>query len=364
MKILQIINSLDLGGAEKLVVDMSNAFTERGHEVYIISLFTAQSDINKRRLNSKVTLIELNHKIGLHFKLLFALSSQIKKIQPDVIHTHLAYAILHTFFYQCTKISTKGNNIHTIHGAADVEFPSRLRFVYHIFIFIFKYRIIAISYDVARSIKEFYAYEAPVIYNGVLLPRENASAVAKNEIDEIRGQGYNKIFITNSRILPIKNQFNLVRAFASVENSGLKYALVHIGEISDNNYYNSIFKEKSANVFFLGVKENVSDYLKKADFFILTSVSEGLGIAVLEAVAVGLIPICTQVGGLKEIVEDQKNGFLIKGTDSDSIYKRVCEIGALSKERLEEIKSKLHENFEKRFSIDVCVGKYLLLYEK
>lgn len=116
----------------------------------------------------------------------------------------------------------------------------------------------------------------------------------------------------------------------------------------------------SENFVFTGFKNNVGDYLKLFDIFVLNSKSEGLGSSILDAMAVGLPIVATNVGGIPEIVDDRFNGLLVESGNPESLAKAINilvndqnylqQLGANSLVKVRD------------FDIDIIVNKYIDLY--
>ena len=79
----------------------------------------------------------------------------------------------------------------------------------------------------------------------------------------------------------------------------------------------------SAHIHFVGFQENVSDYLKTFDVFVLSSVDEGLPLAMLEAMLHGVPVICSRVGGIPEVIIDGYNGFLFPPGDEEELMDKI-----------------------------------------
>ena len=114
-------------------------------------------------------------------------------------------------------------------------------------------------------------------------------------------------------------------------------------------------------IFLIGHVEAASKYLKAFDVFILSSITEALPYVILEAGQAGLPIIATSVGGIPEIVDDMKNGILVRPQEPEEIQKAIKYILAHTQKRLDfgrEIEKKILEEFDKK----VMAEKTLALY--
>ena len=129
------------------------------------------------------------------------------------------------------------------------------------------------------------------------------------------------IFGTVGRLVPTKGQIYLVRAFAKVKQEIPSSYLVFIG---DGRLRSELEKEIAAagltnSVRFLGRREDVPELLRAMDCFVLPSVAEGLPTVILEAMAAGVPCIASAVGGIPEIIADNKTGFLVPPMDEKTL---------------------------------------------
>jgi len=180
--------------------------------------------------------------------------------------------------------------------------------------------IVAIS----ESVKDFLVdyFKAPnnkieVIYNGINL--ESFLGCAKNNIDN------NFVFGTVARLDKIKGHIYILEALKKLKlTDGLMPPFTLVGDgparaelekyVADNNL---------PNVKFVGQKVDIKPYLSRMDVFILPSLSEGLGVAIIEAMAAGKCVIASSIDGIKELVSNNKNGFLIEPRNSEEIYSKI-----------------------------------------
>ena len=117
------------------------------------------------------------------------------------------------------------------------------------------------------------------------------------------------------------------------------------------------------HVQFLGFRDDVPSILSVMDVFVLPSLSEGLSVALLEAMAAGIPTIATRVGGNPELVIDQRTGFLIPPRDTETLASKLL---ILLQDK--ELSRTLGDNGRKRvkdsFSFEAMVNNYQQLYER
>ena len=108
-------------------------------------------------------------------------------------------------------------------------------------------------------------------------------------------------------------------AFNELDRRGSDFVLLVLGDGFDQGAGAGLKTRACEKIHFLGLKNNVADYLYCSNAFCLTSIFEGLPISLLEAMACGVIPICTNIGGVPDVVQDGRNGYLSDVTDKDYI---------------------------------------------
>ncbi|MBN1820841.1 MAG: glycosyltransferase [Prolixibacteraceae bacterium] len=364
MKIVKIINSLEQGGAEKLVVELLNELSVN-HEVFLIT-FKDDSEVKNTfllpELSSRVTYINLKLKRGLKLKDVIKLYKTLKQIKPDIVHCHL-YVFFHTAFYAFFNRKTK--YFHTIHNDAEADcsvkylkIPRRLLYKWNIF------HPVTISDQSRESYNKFYKLDnSTLIYNGRKTPEKSNNYIhVQNEIESLKEVSNNRVFVHVTRYdEKQKNHTMLIDVFNRLINEGKQIALLIIGVGFDSEKAIELKKKAKKGIYFLGSKNNVADYFCATDAFCLSSRHEGMPITLFEALACGCVPVCTPVGGIKDIITDGENGYLSSGTDEESYYQAVKKYldnsDAINKE-------KLINYFENNFTIEKCASEHEQLYYK
>ncbi len=161
------------------------------------------------------------------------------------------------------------------------------------------------------------------------------------------------LFAHVARYSEEKNQSLLFSAFRKLYEEGAQTSLIVIG-----GGYEAVDRSSLApNIHILGQKTNVGDYLLNVDGFCLTSRVEGCPISLIEALSGGVTPVCTPVGGIPDMIEDGRNGYLSTGLDTDSY------VNALKAAMEHPVRSEvLIGTYEDKFSISACAEKYLEIY--
>jgi glycosyltransferase involved in cell wall biosynthesis len=362
MKILQIIYSLTPGGAERFVVDLSNELVQLNNEVF---LFTLLDDTNKNlgfyksEISTKVIYKNLKLKAGFRLVNVYYLWKLIKQIKPDVVHCHLN---LVNYLFPVSIIFPKIKFFHTIHSNAQREVKSSLEYYIRRFFYSFRFiNAITISKETSVSFVKYYkSHSYYQIYNGRKQPTPTDKfKEVKDFIDKVRLKK-ELIFLHVGRCIQVKNQQMLINVFNRLNREGKSVALLIIGDGFDSSLGNELKKIASDEIYFLGLKENVSDFYLNSDAFCLTSFHEGMPITLIEAFACGCIPICTPVGGVLDSIENGITGYLSKSVNEEDFYQSVKNylnnLGVINRE---DLKMKYHD----LFGIEKCSKHHIEVYQ-
>lgn len=347
------------------MVDLCNELESlKYYEVHLISLYKndpVTSFMND--IEPQVIYHEIGKKKGFDIKTLFALNALLKKIRPDIVHTHLG-VLEYSLLYRSTRKNVRF--IHTIHNDAFKECSSaKLRAIRGFF---YRNKLITpvtISAESATSFHLCYKqFTDSMIPNGRLAAKTSASY--DDIYKKYRGEntsGNEPILINVGRICEQKNQELLINAVETLrkENS-FSGRLLIIGGIQDGKIYERLHKQEQGWIEFVGEVQNVADYLSVADAFCLSSKYEGMPISLIEAFSVGCIPVCTPVGGIKEMIRPQQTGFLSTDLSIDAYKNAISEY--LNSQNKLEIKSACIREFNEKYHISITVSKYRGLYDK
>jgi glycosyltransferase involved in cell wall biosynthesis len=170
-----------------------------------------------------------------------------------------------------------------------------------------------------------------------------------------------KVLLNVARISKQKNQKLLLDVMHMLQEQNVIAIITGSYATGDKNIYDELIANKPANVFFTGNVTNVGDYLLCAHAFVLTSAFEGLPLSLLEALSAGVIPICTPVGGIINIVT-KDIGFLSENVSKDAYLKALDLYFKTGEAIIERLKINGKKLYNEEFSMQTCASKYDALY--
>lgn len=359
MKIIQLIYSLCSGGAERFVVSLSNQLAEMGHDVTICMLLSDKNTsyiFNCQFMNSHVKFHSMGFMPGFSLKKVTDVEKYILSQQPDVVHCHLN-VIPYVFRLALTHSDIRF--IHTLHNVA--ENASGKKWQKYVNRFFYKNGYITpvtISEKCRQSYMQYYGLPSPVsIDNGCEIPRKSIKFDAVTaEVESYKNNKNTPVFIHVARFHEQKNQKLLIEVFNELDRNEQDFVLLVIGDGFDHGLGAELKGQACGKIHFLGLKNNVADYLYCSDAFCLTSIYEGLPISLLEAMACGVVPICTNVGGVPDVISDGESGYL-SGVGLDEY---IETIGRYQDNMIP--KEIIISEFDKCYSMEYCAQGYLSLY--
>ncbi|MBR6971746.1 MAG: glycosyltransferase [Bacteroidales bacterium] len=353
MKILYVITSLRTGGAEKLVVQLSEFMKNRGHEVEV-ALFDGEDAPFKRELEASGVKV---HSFGVGKsvyspKMLFSLKKLIKEGGYDIVHTHNSSPQIFAAVSKAMIGGKKTKYIHTEHNTTGRRrtwyFRAIDRWTYGKFA-----RNICISdkaYDNLAAHLNSKKIALQTIKNGADISR----LVAAEPEPELREGCPRNVVVMVAAFRPQKDQDTLVRAMRLL---GDDYCLWLVGGDQRLEEVKALAKELSLDgrVRFFGVRTDVPQILKTADVVVMSSHYEGLSLSSIEGMAVGKPFIASDVDGLREIVSGA--GILFPEGDDKALASEIEKVCSDSDYAKKVAESCLERAWEYDF------GKMALAYE-
>lgn len=371
-KILFGITSLGLGGAERVLVDISNKLCEK-YDITIFSIYD-KGEL-KKELNKNIKFKSLYdcrydelskiQKMWIPIKiLLFSKFIYNKKIKQDydVEISFLEGPITRLFATpnnKTKKIAWIHNDIKRVFGSG---IKSKLKRNIDKKIYTKYNDLVFVSNDNMEKFQEIYndinTENMHVIYNYI-----DSELVIKKSKDYINfgnhfGQSDEKIFITVCRLVKQKALDRLIKIHSKLIKNGYKHKFYIIGDGPEKeNLKSSIEQENVKETFvLLGKKENPYPYIKQADYFCLLSYFEGYGMVLEEAKILNKKIIITDTAA-RESLEGYKKGIILDNND-EGIYNGLLKIIKLDENKDEDIDDEYkYDNNDKIQKIIDLVGE-------
>lgn len=182
------------------------------------------------------------------------------------------------------------------------------------------------------------------------------------EFRRIEEESDRKIICHSSNFRPIKRIPDIVRAFKIISEE-IESELVFIGDGPERHSARTLAKRLgiSDSVHFLGNVKNVNEVLGKTDLFILPSEDESFGVAALEAMSCQVPVVASNVGGLRELITDGVDGYLVKVGDVETLAQRSARILG-DPELQRELGRNARKKVLDKYTPDIVVPRYEELY--
>lgn len=360
MKILFFITSLDVGGAERQVLDLAQRLVARDHHVKVVYL-TGSGRLLSSNEPFEVIGLEGAKSLRSLISCLFALRAVIKSFKPDVVHSHMVHANL---LARLVRVITPiPRLICTAHSNNE---GGKLRML--------AYRATNFLADVTTNVSSgaVQAFEAKgavksgemlVVPNGIDTQKFMFKESARSLIRSAEGvEAGDKLILAVGRLVEAKDYPNLLRAFQILcrDDDTLKLWIVGDGELKEKLVNLSIQLSIHNRVRFLGVRDNVSDFYSCADVYVLSSAWEGFGLVVAEAMATERVVVVTDSGGVKEVVGDQ--GLVVSPGDANALATAVRRALDFGPRDAEILGVQARDRVIERYSLDNVVTTWVNLY--
>ena len=296
MRVLQVIDTLDAGGAERMAVNCANALADKIEASHICC--TRREGLLRTQINPKVGFLILNKKSSIDFRAFRKLLMFVKRNQIDIVHAHST-----SIFLSILLKIYMGKNMTLIwhdHYGKSEFLQNRSKLILQLFSR-FLDGVIAVNHKLAAWSGTYLKCSNITVIRNFIIP-ENRSL---SDGQLLKGSLNDFKFICVANLRPQKDQISLIKAFEKLEMGNVSLHL--LGKSFQDEYGNKVLNKierspKKEKIFYYGSMENVGSYLKEADAGILSSVSEGLPLALLEYGLAGLPAIYTNVGQCSEVM--------------------------------------------------------------
>lgn len=328
LRIMHVVLSMDVGGAEKLVYDMVR------HPVFsairpVVCCLDAIGDLGEKLLEERYTVYCKKRRSGIDLSVIPWLREIIGREKISVVHAH-QYTPL---FYStpAALLSGRASVVYTEHGRFYPDRRSWKRRLFNPLLALGVTQLVSISSCTAQAMA---AYDnlplrrIRVIHNGVDLSRMNPPFDAASKRSSLGLSRSCRLIGTAARLDEIKNIPMMLRVFNEVLRRVPDTCLLIAGQGPQEGNLKSMAAELGIadRVRFIGLRFDLPEIYQLMDVFLLTSFSEGISVTLLEAMASGVPAVVTDVGGNGEVVVEGETGHLVPLQDETGFMERVVRI--------------------------------------
>lgn len=318
------ISSLRKGGAERVFVNLADFFRQEGYRVTMVTQYQYPDQEEYilppgiKRVLSDLDSSELSNSRVVNFR------RRLRKLhriwvseRPDLV---LSCIGKNNFMAVVTTMFTRTQSVVSVVGESREEYPSRLmRFLANL---LFSHA----AGVVLQTERAKYFFNKKIQRRAIILPNSLNPDFIKPRYEGER----DKRIVAIGRLDANKNHEMMIRAFAALAEQYPEYTLTVYGEGNLRKYLEDLTVQLgiAGRVFMPGMISDVAKQIESAALFLMTSYSEGVSNALIEALASGLPVISTDVpsGGTTELITDGENGLIIPAGDTKALVKAMDKL--------------------------------------
>jgi glycosyltransferase involved in cell wall biosynthesis len=367
-RILYVIGGGEFGGAEQHLIGLVKTLNPAEWLPHIAVFYEGEFAERLRQLQIPVTVLTPTDLASLGG--MTALRQLIRQFQPAILHTHGVRANL------LGRLANKAEGfpaklVTTVHSVLKLDYPKFWkRFLFERFER-WTWRYVDRFILVSRAMKQDFLNNGlpegrvTVIHNAIQLPEQPPVRPEFSNLRDELGLPQETVLVgTVARLHPVKGHTYLIQAVKQLET---KYPAVHYVWIGGGDLQRQLKEEVEQagltnRILFLGVRQDVPELLPQLDLFVLPSISEGLSVAILEALLAGVPVVTTAVGGSPEVVDEGRDGLLVPAKNPDALS-RAIEQALSDPEARKQMGQEGQQKVYREFSLERLVRETTDLYK-
>ena len=348
-KVLIILPGFAMGGAENMVYELSNHINPENFDVSVLCCCGKQNTSLEKKAEDRIDVHYVNCAGTVTPQKIHTVLREIDKIRPDVVHAHMGGALYAALW----TLKKRKPLVVTIHTTPQKAFSKLVERVLQFRMKFGRCRLVAVSEENKRLTDQYFKLKVPCefVNNGIDLKRFYHK---EHELFT---------FINVARQDDNKNQKMLIEAFKKVHEIFSNTKLILVGDGPNHETLQALCGELGVqdDVLFTGNIANAEDYYAISDVYVQTSHREALPMSILEAMAAGLPIISTNVGGIKDVV--QENGILVQDDDKSALYEAMKEMMIAPNDKIIRY-SRESIRIVQNYSAKKMAEKYITIYER
>ena len=310
------------GGAELMMLELAKELRARGHTVLPVGLSAGTGWLGARFVAAGFEPASFELRRPLDLAAVRALTTILRDFRADVVHSH---EFTMAIYGAAAAKRANARHVITMHGglyyAAAWRRRAALRWAMRR-----SASLVGVSVATASALQRILGIDRSkvhVVPNGIPL-RTGVRAKLRSELGLAPGE---LLIVSVGNLYPVKGHAVLIDALARLrDRTGWRLAIAGRGEEEGRLRAQAATAGIGERVHLLGFRDDVADILAAADLFTMPSLSEGLPLALVEAMSFGLPVVVTGVGGVPEVVTDGAEGMLVPPSDAGAL---AAALGAL-----------------------------------
>lgn len=367
IKVLHLVEDLKTGGAERIIADISEGLNRQEFAAGVWCL-TRGGEIADELKNKGIPVGILRISNYHNPLTILGLSHLLRKEKPDIVHTHLYFAsVIGRLAARRAAIPILLSHVHSTYW----EYKKR-----HIWMERFLSRITKKIICCSKAVEHFVTHQERirssktiVIYNGVDEERFSSTKEPSLIKTQLGIDSESPVVGSVSSLKALKGHTYLLRAVPLITDIFPKTKFLIVGDGPLRPLLEAQVKEEniSSSVIFTGTRQDIPDLLSAMDVFILPScLREGLGIAIIEAMAAAKPVVATDIGGIPEVVRSGATGLLVPPRDEIALGEAIIQLlknPEMSKHLGKQGKLRFKKRFTKKKMISEIENLYKALYD-
>jgi glycosyltransferase involved in cell wall biosynthesis len=327
MNIVEIVNTLEFGGTERMVVNLATSLHGLGHQLSVVCLRSA-GVLRAPLERAGVAIVPLNKPEGPNLRVVRDLTSFLKRHNVDVVHTH--NPLVHHYGLVAGRLAGVPVIVNTIHGIRNLgpgKGPKEILFSLSCR---WSERIVAVCPMAYRTFRA-----GGVIPQSKLITINNGIPLEAFLGVEPRQPSDNFVFGIVGRLEAVKDHRSLLEAFALVLHEQPQCRLEVLGDGPERANLERRARELGIadKVLWRGFSDDVARFLQGIDVAVMCSTSEALPLSMLEAMAAARPVIGTAVGGMPDLIDNGDCGWLCPPSRPDQLAATMLLAVAVSPAR-------------------------------
>ena len=325
LTVCHLLLTLNMGGAEVLAARLARKLSHKHRFVFIC--LDEQGAIGEQLSREGFPVHVVGRRPGVDLRCAQRLGQVIRRAGVDLIHCH-QYA---PFFYG--SLSRLGFDrtpvIFTEHGRNQPDYPKRRRILANRFLLRRSDRVVGVGRAVCQALVQNEGIpeeRVELVYNGIDLNGFCPSELERVAVrTELRLAAKDFVMILVARLHWLKDHATALKALAHAVKDNSNMKLVLVGDGPEAEKISALVSQLGLQPFVrsLGWRSDVGRLCGAADLVLLTSISEGIPLTLIEGMNVSLPVLATDVGGVGEVVEDGRTGFLVPAGDDHALAEKM-----------------------------------------